>query len=196
MMSATESTALHPYTNQGEVDKRKRYKTMSWLSKLFAPPDRRKASRHPSPPLLAFYWDGESPKPHAVPDISRNGIFVKTEDRWTASSILRVTLQTQSEDPQKSGETITVQCRVVRAEEDGVGMAILLAEENRSGSPAALGSPATRRQFKKFIEHLAAEMTEKPLPDPPHLPFPEPVQMTAPASYGDQAAEQDPKDNK
>jgi len=136
---------------------------MSWLSKLFTPSERRRSRRRPSPPVLAFYWDGEVPQPHAVPDISDSGLFLKTEDRWTASSLLRVTLQAHSEDPQNPGEAITVQCRVVRTGDDGAGMAIMLAEDKKSDSEQAVGSLATRRQFRTFLEHITKRSADKPL---------------------------------
>ncbi|MGC8549074.1 MAG: PilZ domain-containing protein [Acidobacteriaceae bacterium] len=146
------------------------------MSKLFGTSERRRARRQISPPLLAFYWNGGLPEPHVVPDISRTGMFVKTNDRWSESSLLRVTLQMQSEDPQKSGETITVQCKVVRAEEDGVGMALMLAEDKKSKEEAAAGSMATRKQLKTFLEHLSAAAEELPQSQTPDLPFLEPAQ--------------------
>ena len=164
---------------------------MNWLSKLFGISERRRARRQSSPPLLAFYWNGELPEPHAVPDISRTGMFVKTNDRWSESSMLRVTLQMQSEDPEKSGETITVQCKVVRTEEDGVGMALMLAEDGKSKDAAVAGSMATRKQLKTFLEHLSSAAEELPLSQPPHLPFPEPAQTTEEPTP--QTTQQEPK---
>jgi hypothetical protein len=143
--------------------------------------------------VLAFYWDGGMPTPHSVPDISPTGIYVKTDDRWTPSSLIRVTLQMQSEDPEKADESITVQCRVVRTGEDGVGMAIVLAEEDQSEFPGALGSLATRRQLNKFLEHLLAEMPQQPPDDSPYLPFPDLEQTAEPANP---SAEHDPQQNK
>lgn len=134
----------------------------NWLSKLFTAGERRRAQRYPSPPVMAFYWDGGIPTPHAVPDISRTGIFVKTEGRWSPRTLLRVTLQRKTEDSQEPGETITVQCRVVRAGKDGVGLAIMLADEKKRNRPVALGSLATRKQLHEFLKRLLADTTETP----------------------------------
>lgn len=169
---------------------------MSWLSKLFAARDRRRAQRHLSPPIMAFYWDGGVSSPHEVPDISNTGIYVKTEDRWTPSTLLRVTLQRTSEETQESEETLMVQCRVVRTGTDGVGMAIMLAEEDQSDFPAALETMATRRQLTKFLERLLAEATGNPIPEAPYLPFPEAEQAPGPANSSNQTVEQDPKEDK
>lgn len=144
---------------------------MNWLSKLLGR-EKRRFRRHLAPPLTAFYWDGGHSTPRVVPDISQNGIFIRTEDRWFPRTLMRVTLQRKSNDPKKSEESITLQCRVVRAGEDGVGMAIMFADEDKSPFPVRLGSTATRKQLGKFIERLLAEERESPIPATPHLPFP------------------------
>jgi hypothetical protein len=149
-----------------------------------------------SPPLLAFYWDGELPRPHAVPDISRTGMFLKTEDRWTSNSMLRVTLQMQTEDPEKPGETITVQCQVVRTGEDGVGMNIVLVEDGKSHPSPTVGSLATRKQLKKFIEHLTSRVNQSPVPESGRLLFSQAEQSTAADGPDHQATSQDPPENK
>ncbi len=159
--------------------------SMNWLAKLFAARDRRRARRHFSLPLIAFYWDGALSTPHAVPDISHRGLFVRTQDRWLPRTLVRVTLRKSSERPDKSEETLTVQCRVVRAGEDGVGMAIMLAEEEKSDFPATLESLATRKQLNEFFERLLADPKETPLPEPPYLPFPELAPITVQASTDD-----------
>lgn len=139
---------------------------MNWLSKLFADPDKRRARRHSSLPVIAIYWDGGLYTPHTVPDISQNGFFVHTEDRWSPRTLIRVTLRKESEDSEKSAESIMLQCRVARIEENGVGLAIMLAEEDKSAFPALLGSMATRGQLNKFLERLHVEATETLIPEP------------------------------
>ncbi len=190
MLVATEAINVDSCMDDVDAHKYRRQKTMNWLSKLFSPGERRRASRQSSPPLLAFYWNGELPEPHAVPDISRTGMFVKTNDRWSESSMLRVTLQVQSEDPEKDGENITVQCKVVRTEEEGVGMALILAEDRKSNHAAA-GSMATRKQLKTFLDHLSAAAEGQSLPQTPYLPFTEPADTIAKPSP--QTAEQEPR---
>lgn len=168
---------------------------MKWLSKLFGPRDRRRSRRHSSPPLMAFYWDGGSSTPHPVPDLSHTGFFIKTADRWFPRTLVRVTLQRRAEDPEVSTDSITVQCRVVRTGDDGVGMAIMLAEEDQSEFPATLGSLATRRQLNEFFERVLTDATEPPIPEHPYLPFPDLEQITAQANLDDRdsAREKDKK---
>ena len=161
---------------------------MKWLSKLFAAPNRRRSKRHVSPPLMAFYWDGEASKPHSVPDISQTGLFVRTPDRWYPRTLLRVTLQRPAADSEQADDTITLLCRVVRTGDDGVGMAIMLAGQDQSDSGASVGSLATPKQLKKFIEHVVKATTETPAAEGLHLEFSELGSITDPSSPNDQTA--------
>lgn len=161
---------------------------MKWLSKFFSARERRRSERHASPPLMAFYWDGGIPVPHAVPDISHSGLFVRTADRWFPRTLLRVTLQTQSKDPEHADETITVQCRVVRTGEDGVGMAFMLAEDMGEGQSSDVGSLATRSDLNKFFEHLVSE--DSPAFEHPYLPFPDMEQSNGQGQTAQSNAEQ------
>ena len=163
-----------------QVDEYTGKAAMNWLSKLSALFDKRRSRRLLSPPLMAFYWDGGNATPHPVPDISHGGVFVKTPDRWSPRTLIRITLQRKSEDPQESDESITVQCRVVRAGEDGVGMAIMLAENNKREHSEGVGSLATRKQLNAFLEHLREDANGTPGPETPYLPFPRLTPLTDP----------------
>lgn len=164
---------------------------MNWLSKLFTARDRRRSKRHSSPPLVAFYWNGEVSNPHPVPDISQSGLFVKTGDRWSPRTLLRVTLQRAAGDSENTDEAITLLCSVVRTGDDGVGMAIVLAGQDRSGSRASAGSLATRRRLKEFIEHMDKDTTETQTVGGLHLAFSEFGPITDPGSPNDRTAGQE-----
>ncbi|MGC8548233.1 MAG: PilZ domain-containing protein [Acidobacteriaceae bacterium] len=162
---------LFPMESRSE--KRAMEAPMKWLSRIFNLRDRRRDERRLSPPLMAFYWDGGIPVPHAVPDISRTGLFLKTPDRWHPRTLLRVTLQRRTQDPLEPEETITVQCRVVRAGHDGVGMAFMLADGYRDGSPTSVGRLASRKDLHRFFERLALGFNDDShTVDHPFLPFP------------------------
>lgn len=166
-------------------EKRAMETPMKWLSRIFNLRDRRRATRKQSPALMAFYWDGGLPVPHAVPDISRTGLFLKTPERWHPRTLLRVTLQRRTQDPLEPEETITVQCRVVRTGRDGVGMAFMLADGHRDGSPNDVGRLATRKELHRFFERLGSDVEEdSQAVDHPYLPFPD---GTAPAEGSSKA---------
>lgn len=163
---------------------------MNWLSKLLGR-EKRRSKRHLAPPLMAFYWDGGVSGPHSVPDISRDGVFVSTGDQWFPNTMIRLTLQRNSEDPQKSEESITVQGRVIRAAEDGVGMAIMFARKGHSGSSTSAGCLATRKQLKEFIEHLVEDSKENSIANASNPPFSELGLMADARSPGDRTAGQE-----
>ncbi len=166
------SDGLFPMESRSE--KRAMEAPMKWLSRIFNLRDRRRDTRTLSPPLMAFYWDGGIPVPHAVPDISRTGLFLKTPDRWHPRTLLRVTLQRRTQDPLEPEETITVQCRVVRTSHDGVGMAFMLAEGYRDGGPSRVGRLASRKDLHRFFEKLALDFNgDSQAVDHPFLPFPD-----------------------
>jgi hypothetical protein len=165
-------TGIFPAGSRSE--KRARETPMKWLSRIFNLRDRRRATRKFSPSLMAFYWDGGIPVPHSVPDISRTGLFLKTPDRWHPRTLLRVTLQRRTQDPLEPEEAITVQCRVVRTGSEGVGMAFMLAEGHRDGTPGGVGRLASRKELHRFFERLSSELHDDPQTvDHPYLPFPD-----------------------
>ena len=139
---------------------------MKWLAKLFKR-ERRRSKRYPNPPVNAFYWDGGHSTPRRVSNISYHGLYIRTEDRWYPRTLIRVTLQRTSLDPQIEGESIMLLCRVVRTDEEGIGMAIVLAEEDKSDYPISLGSQATRKELNKFIERMLTGATSTPMTKTP-----------------------------
>jgi hypothetical protein len=162
-----------PTVNEARGEDRTMQSPVKWLAKLFAARDRRRAARHFSPPLMAFYWDGGIPIPHMVTDISRTGLFLRTADRWHPRTLLRVTLQKKSKDPIQPDQTITVQCRVVRTGEEGVGMAFMLAEGYSANGGADIGMLASRKDLSHFLNQLAEDFNSLDGKENPFLPFPE-----------------------
>lgn len=146
---------------------------IKWLSRVLSIRERRRSERKPSPPLMAFYWDGGAPAPRLVPDISRTGMFLKTPDRWSPRTLLRVTLQKKPEDSNQSDEAITVQCRVVRADDDGIGVAFMLAEGPSRRDQVDTVRLATQKDLNRFIQSLISEFQETEEQEYPRLPFPE-----------------------
>jgi len=90
-----------------------------WFEKLVSQ-DRRRAQRQEALPLVAYYWDGASPRAHAIRDISSTGFYMVTAQRWYAGTLVTLTLQrTGSIDPGPE-RSIAVQARVIRSGADGV----------------------------------------------------------------------------
>ena len=173
ILEGIEPLTNSPTVNEARVEGRIMQTPVKWLAKIFAARDRRRSTRRLSPPLMAFYWDGGIPIPHIVTDISRTGLFLRTADRWHPRTLLRVTLQRKSRDPIQPDQTITVQCRVVRTGEEGVGMAFMLAEGYSAGGAAGVGMLASRKDLSYFLNQLAEDFNGSGEKENPFLPFPE-----------------------
>ena len=71
------------------------------------------------------------PKPHCIADISATGVslLLQPDDRWIPQTILRITLQRTDWQEERSGHSITVLARVVRAGSDAVGHQFVMEEK-------------------------------------------------------------------
>lgn len=126
----------------------------NWLERWWSP-DPRKAPREPGPGLAAYYWNGATPKAHAVRDISSTGLYVVTEERWYPGTLVLMTLQ-RSENGEKTAErSISVMSRAVRWGNDGVGLQFMLPDEKQERNGLnPLTDGAGRKDFAKFIGRL------------------------------------------
>ena|ERR1035437_5532374 len=129
----------------------------SWFERLFSD-DRRKDKRRATLPLVAYYWDGSSPTPRRVRDISAAGMYLLTEQRWYPNTLVKVTL-TRSDKPDTDPDrSIQVTGRVVRSEADGVGLAFLLSSSGTSRDPLThIPLDADRKTVVKFLARLQAD---------------------------------------
>ncbi|HVJ07454.1 MAG TPA: PilZ domain-containing protein [Acidisarcina sp.] len=119
----------------------------NWFQKLLTP-DRRRAERHQSPQLVAFYWNGTPPLGHDVRDISSTGLYLKTEDRWYPGTLVTMTLQQTGTPVVGSEQAIAVDAKVVRFGEDGVGLAFVVAEK------PTMPNKTDKKTLGKFLQHL------------------------------------------
>lgn len=112
--------------------KRLAAKGKGWFAKLLSsePEDPRVMLRECLPGLIAYYFTGGTPKPHAVRDISPTGMYIITEERWYPGTVVRVTL-TDRHNP-STERSITVNAKAVRTGSDGVGFEFVLEEREHS----------------------------------------------------------------
>ncbi len=106
----------------------------SWLKRLFrAVSDRRRAARCAIPGVAAYYWEGGSPEPHDVLNLSASGAYIRAAKRWLPGTIIELSLQAEPKNGDHSSDSrIAVQapCRVVRCDADGVGVRFLLTNQS------------------------------------------------------------------
>jgi hypothetical protein len=99
----------------------------NWFEELMSQQSRR-AQRHREPRLVAFYWDGGTPKPHYIRDISRSGLYLLTDQRWYPGTLVTMTLQRTEKNDDGSKRSVGVQARVIRSGQDGVALSFVLPE--------------------------------------------------------------------
>ncbi len=93
------------------------------------PEDRRNSRRKRWPRLVAYDSTGGALEVHGVKDLSANGLYLMTKDRWPLGTEVTMTLQrTDAPDDNVKNNTISVQLRVVRWGKDGVGLAFMQSD--------------------------------------------------------------------
>ncbi|HEY3988535.1 MAG TPA: PilZ domain-containing protein [Acidobacteriaceae bacterium] len=92
----------------------------NWFEELMTR-NQRRPQRYVAPRVVAYFWDGGMPTAHCIRDISSTGLFLLTTQRWYPGTLVTMTLQRTEKDEAGVRQSITVQARVVRSVEDGVG---------------------------------------------------------------------------
>jgi hypothetical protein len=119
---------------------------------LFADPvDPRKALRLPVPGLVAHFFTGGAPVPHAIRDVSATGLYVVTTERWYPGTVIRMTLSKPDTGQAPADRSITIQARSMRWGNDGVGLQFLVEARKKNPQPASL-EPVDSAQLERFLQ--------------------------------------------
>jgi uncharacterized membrane protein (UPF0127 family) len=124
----------------------------SWLQNWLSS-DRRRAKRQPLPGLVAYYWTGGNPKAYRIGDISSTGFFLLTQERWFPGTMILMTLQRTDSEGRNIEDAISVQSKVVRWGDDGVGLLFVLSRESEV-SENRLESWANKKTLEHFLERV------------------------------------------
>jgi hypothetical protein len=129
----------------------------SWFERLW-PTERRQGKRQTALPLAAFYWDGGIPAPRQVRDISSEGMYLLTEQRWYPNTLITMTLTRSDKIDGDPDRSIRLTARVVWSGTDGVGMEFVLPRTRRSQDEdnPFLGE-ANRKTLIEFLARLQAD---------------------------------------
>jgi hypothetical protein len=93
-----------------------------WMYKSNGEPStRRKAERHVIPGLVAYFPIASSPQPSEVRNISTQGFYALTEDRWMPGTSILVSLQIINPANRTVEAMISIPSKVVWLGPDGVG---------------------------------------------------------------------------
>jgi hypothetical protein len=126
----------------------------NWLERLLSG-DRRIGERQKSPGLIAYYWDGAAPMPHVVRDISSNGLYLLTEQRWYIGTLVLISLQRVGAPESDPDRSVVVNAKVVRSGADGVGFAFALPDKAEAPDPRnMMPNGADRKSFQRFLRLL------------------------------------------
>lgn len=123
---------------------------LRWLST-----DRRGSKRHPLPGLVAYYWTGGAPQAFHIADISTNGLYLLTDERWFPGTMILMTLQRTNTDGDDPDDFISVLTKVIRWGTDGVGLSFVPSNtvDLNSGEPL----PETgvgKKALNRFIQRV------------------------------------------
>jgi len=116
------------------------------------PSDRRRGRRHVIPGSVAYFSIG-SPRAQEVSNISTDGFYVRTEDRWTEGTSLLVALQITNPMSREVEAMISVQSKVVRTGLDGVGFVYDDDPAHRNTMLGA-GNPEQLVQLQRFKQRI------------------------------------------
>ncbi len=141
-------------------------KRKSWWRRFLAgePPDPRSSQREVIPGLVAHFFTGGAPKAHPVRNISKDGIYVITKERWYPDTLLRITLSDER-DP-SADMSITLHARVARAGSDGVGFEFVLFEkqdldETITSQVEDQTMLVGKAQFEKFLKRFKSATKDR-----------------------------------
>ncbi|WP_348263702.1 hypothetical protein P8935_03870 [Telmatobacter sp. DSM 110680] len=85
-------------------------------------PERRSIIRLLSKELLAYPADSEKTGPYEIRDVSPTGLYLRTQERWAAGSIISLALESKhAKEPIHEGR-VRVQVRTVRCDDGGIGL--------------------------------------------------------------------------
>jgi hypothetical protein len=152
---ANDETQPGSQTRQWREDEARR----SWLKRLLRRKEKcdpRSAPRETLPGLVAYFFTGGVPAPHAVRDISATGMYLVTYERWYKGTVVQMTLTERA--PSTRERSLTLHAQAVRLGSDGVGFRFLLEEDrHRSGRIFDIYAPTNgvdRQKVGRFIRHF------------------------------------------
>ena len=156
--TVSHADAQFPNLETNPISFQKAKSSKNWLQRLFSPDpvDPRTSEREALEWLVAYFFTGTTPVPHKVRDVGLSGIYIYTEERWSPDSIIRLTL-TDARDP-SAERSITVNARVIRWGNDGVGFRFVLkspeAAKRYRDSVDNLVEGVTRKEVAQFLERV------------------------------------------
>ena len=131
----------------------------SWL-KDFMASERRRAKRRSLRSLVAYYWDGSTPVARDVQNVSAEGFYLVTGERWYLGTVITMTLQKRDVPKGEKDRSIEVLARAVRSGGNGVGFAFVLRRGPESHHESVpLSRLADKKSLGRFLRGLREDET-------------------------------------
>lgn len=115
--------------------------------------DRRKAERRAVPGLVAYFSLTRLRKRFEVGSISTEGFYVMTDERWAIGTSIMVGLEIVHPGSKQIEATISVQSKVIRLDEEGVGFAFDDDPAHRNRH-LTVTSVEEWQQLQKFLQMI------------------------------------------
>jgi hypothetical protein len=114
--------------------------------------ERRRGKRQVIPGSVAYFSIG-TPQAQEVQDISTDGFYVRTQDRWTTGTSLLVGLEIVNPTTHEPEAMISVRSKVVRTGSDGVGF---VYDDDPRHQDTMLGAtdPEHLVQLQRFMQRI------------------------------------------
>jgi hypothetical protein len=103
-------------------------KVVRWLALDEPLPERRKIIRLLLQGLQAYEANGDSRKRYAVRDICPPGLYIHTEQPWQVDDVISLVLVKEGVADKDSEHRVSIQARVIRRDDEGVGVAFVFPE--------------------------------------------------------------------
>ena len=123
---------------------------IEWLTSR----ERRQVKRSEQLPLVAYYWDGGTPMAHPVRNISDQGLYLLTEQRWYPGTLLMLSLQREDLPETDPGRTIAVNAKVVHSGDDGVGFSLVMPKAGAARQQNEFAAGADQKTYIRFLRGL------------------------------------------
>jgi hypothetical protein len=134
----------------------------NWFEELMSE-HRRRAQRHIEPKLVAFYWDGATPMPRYIRDVSNTGFYLMTDQRWYPGTLITMTLQRTEKSEDGSKSSVAIQARVIRSGGDGVAMKFVFPQAEQSRQVRSIIAEGVRLADKKTLELFLQPLWVNPI---------------------------------
>lgn len=141
-----------------------------WLGRILA---RERADRRPASGFVAFRLDGSAVLRNAVRDISASGAYLVTREHANPGASLSLTMQHEGPLELSSTRRITTLARVVRVEDDGMGIEFVVPADPDARRWSALIESLTEQarpadmltflhmvQAIRFLSHICPQASE------------------------------------